>query len=377
MRMSKERREEIGINAEQAIGARGAILIDDFLARFNELSDTQATTEEILHGIRRYLATTPQYLLVNQFVMHDDKFIYSARMAYEQAFAILEADLNGIVLCPCGCGEEMTVDDDLDYEEMIDERLRVVNMLAIGAQHEQEALEQLIVLMADTAVGLYGVLNHIEFANVINHYFDEFNVSANMVHKALVKIQEDEVHYRLYEDLIILAAISPDIDEIDDEDIELIEQIRLGQRQTKRYLPAFEEFFSYAGGLHTLASVEFNEFTRFIDENSEQIGCSEEDVASSVVGFLHLGRVGMIPDYFLDYFRVEGFKFGSKKFADEFLELATELFLTLNSFILNGHSVLTVKEQREQKPTLRLVPKVGRNDDCPCGSGKKHKKCCL
>ena len=24
----------------------------------------------------------------------------------------------------------------------------------------------------------------------------------------------------------------------------------------------------------------------------------------------------------------------------------------------------------------RDVPKVGRNDDCPCGSGKKYKKCC-
>ena len=23
------------------------------------------------------------------------------------------------------------------------------------------------------------------------------------------------------------------------------------------------------------------------------------------------------------------------------------------------------------------LPKVGRNDPCPCGSGKKHKKCCL
>ncbi|MDA3799472.1 MAG: SEC-C metal-binding domain-containing protein [Kiritimatiellae bacterium] len=22
-------------------------------------------------------------------------------------------------------------------------------------------------------------------------------------------------------------------------------------------------------------------------------------------------------------------------------------------------------------------PKVGRNDPCPCGSGKKHKKCCM
>jgi uncharacterized protein len=23
------------------------------------------------------------------------------------------------------------------------------------------------------------------------------------------------------------------------------------------------------------------------------------------------------------------------------------------------------------------TPKVGRNDACPCGSGKKYKKCCL
>jgi hypothetical protein len=29
-----------------------------------------------------------------------------------------------------------------------------------------------------------------------------------------------------------------------------------------------------------------------------------------------------------------------------------------------------------QEPFVRLQPKVGRNDPCPCGSGKKHKKCC-
>ena len=28
-------------------------------------------------------------------------------------------------------------------------------------------------------------------------------------------------------------------------------------------------------------------------------------------------------------------------------------------------------------PFRRDAPKVGRNDPCPCGSGKKHKKCCL
>lgn len=29
------------------------------------------------------------------------------------------------------------------------------------------------------------------------------------------------------------------------------------------------------------------------------------------------------------------------------------------------------------EPYVRDVPKVGRNDPCSCGSGKKHKRCCL
>jgi hypothetical protein len=44
------------------------------------------------------------------------------------------------------------------------------------------------------------------------------------------------------------------------------------------------------------------------------------------------------------------------------------------------------KENREESedeyddpplPYVRETPKVGRNDPCPCGSGKKYKKCCL
>jgi preprotein translocase subunit SecA len=29
----------------------------------------------------------------------------------------------------------------------------------------------------------------------------------------------------------------------------------------------------------------------------------------------------------------------------------------------------------EPRPVRRSEPKVGRNDPCPCGSGKKYKKC--
>ena len=31
---------------------------------------------------------------------------------------------------------------------------------------------------------------------------------------------------------------------------------------------------------------------------------------------------------------------------------------------------------KEVKMTVKKGQKVGRNDPCPCGSGKKYKKCC-
>jgi len=34
------------------------------------------------------------------------------------------------------------------------------------------------------------------------------------------------------------------------------------------------------------------------------------------------------------------------------------------------------EEQDNKKPVVRKQKKVGRNDPCPCGSGKKYKKCC-
>jgi len=36
-------------------------------------------------------------------------------------------------------------------------------------------------------------------------------------------------------------------------------------------------------------------------------------------------------------------------------------------------------KSKNKKPSLEIIPnpKVGRNDPCPCGSGKKYKKCCL
>lgn len=38
--------------------------------------------------------------------------------------------------------------------------------------------------------------------------------------------------------------------------------------------------------------------------------------------------------------------------------------------------VQIAKEYRQSKTVRRATPKIGRNDPCPCGSGKKYKHCC-
>lgn len=43
----------------------------------------------------------------------------------------------------------------------------------------------------------------------------------------------------------------------------------------------------------------------------------------------------------------------------------------------NGEWRFETGEPGKLKPFMRPEQKVGRNDPCPCGSGKKHKKCCL
>jgi uncharacterized protein len=60
--------------------------------------------------------------------------------------------------------------------------------------------------------------------------------------------------------------------------------------------------------------------------------------------------------------------------ADEHVDAveATTQRERLGSYVAGLHAYWQAKRQ-----VVNATPKVGRNDPCPCGSGKKHKKCCL
>lgn len=61
--------------------------------------------------------------------------------------------------------------------------------------------------------------------------------------------------------------------------------------------------------------------------------------------------------------------FTVKDTPQELREDATFAKVNGEWFYVDGHV-------HGQEPYVRETPKVGRNEPCPCGSGKKYKKCC-
>jgi hypothetical protein len=57
----------------------------------------------------------------------------------------------------------------------------------------------------------------------------------------------------------------------------------------------------------------------------------------------------------------------------ETVEMLPEIVSALHRHLLD----LNEENARFAPTYVRQAPKVGRNEPCPCGSGKKYKKCCL
>ena len=47
--------------------------------------------------------------------------------------------------------------------------------------------------------------------------------------------------------------------------------------------------------------------------------------------------------------------------------------------VITGDQLAQIRAlyNRRQKQLVRKYKKIGRNDKCPCGSGKKYKNCCM
>jgi uncharacterized protein YecA (UPF0149 family) len=72
-----------------------------------------------------------------------------------------------------------------------------------------------------------------------------------------------------------------------------------------------------------------------------------------------------------------GLEFNTEAQFDRFIKLVIEVKNNTRLWANRGYTPLELRALSGGQHTAASPVKAGRNDPCPCGSGKKYKKCCM
>ncbi|MFP4021663.1 MAG: YecA family protein [Halanaerobium sp.] len=227
----------------------------------------------------------------------------------------------------------------------------------------------------------YGALSFMQLIEFYDCYF-EVETEPEKIHHFLKLINEAFLntfdieyfdHYYLYS-----GVFNPE---------EIIREIKM-RPQIDYYKPAKKDIL-YAGK-HDREKLNFSQ-QKFRKILLKDFSLSEDEVEEIIWT--------MMLDIKNDRRTIEIIQELGAKLEFDVFEQAQDFFQEMNEFhnntrlwILKGHTPNEIME--EERKHLRPLPKneyqfsshvdqvvkgkkVGRNDPCPCGSGKKYKKCCL
>ena len=106
-----------------------------------------------------------------------------------------------------------------------------------------------------------------------------------------------------------------------------------------------------------------------VDEEFDEVGIEynlPENVVWAIKSIMNLG--GLEPEVLKVILEAENYKMSSQKQKQLLKDLQSPL-KKLRIWTLNGY-------QKTELNGINKKQKIGRNDSCPCGSGKKYKQCC-
>jgi hypothetical protein len=255
-------------------------------------------------------------------------------------------------------------------------------------------------LYATALVNLCGFVCSEDIARIYNSQNDD-RIESDELNKMLFRhILRSEYDYALYEDGICHATLA--YGEAPKENVEFIDEEEFAS--DKEFVSDGEidddeeDYLSYLVDRHAtipMREMEKEELLRYADEEYYEFtrahkrlyaflkahlpeNCEEPILALLTVKDLHrAAQMDCEPSYILD--ALEEYGFSSEKSpmdietVNQVLVLASDVMNDTRHWSNNGW---TPNELVEKQHRAKRFGKIGRNDPCPCGSGKKYKKCC-
>jgi preprotein translocase subunit SecA len=178
--------------------------------------------------------------------------------------------------------------------------------------------------------------------------------------------EDDDADYRIHGDFLISDMLK------DWSDEELDHLRERSQAQAMNILPQ-EEFLQYADWFYFEETPAHNRFIEFIRNkvNATPKKTAPPELLTAQVCAL-LRQWAPAQECF-NILESANIKFDSLKEVKKASEFITQMY---NHTRIWGNNGWTPNELRENSANEGPKRKIGRNEPCPCGSGKKYKNCC-
>lgn len=272
-----------------------------------------------------------QHLGLIQSFYHEDRLIFVVPDEIKKTFQALEA--SGFI-------------EDMDY------------------QHD-------LLDFAIAAVNLYGVIHQLDFVALFNSYHER-QTTVSEVFNILIGHVYREVGFDFWDNYIV-------DDEFKEDDYISVKDL-VEERQGKpRYDPPYEEFIKYADWAYYEFTPQLEALERYLSE-----WVDDPDEVMDLLDEIHdYCMAEADPREYFELLTASGAVFDGIDQVKKALQLIVEVQNSTRLWRNYGHTpnelVKTAPRSKIlQFPSGREAPagKTGRNDPCPCGSGKKYKNCC-
>lgn len=230
---------------------------------------------------------------------------------------------------------------------------------------------------------LYGLVHKEKVVEIYNMQNND-KVNLTEIEKVMSEKRQELKRYFVYIDgeYFVQEAIM----EFDEMDLHLEQQVG-----KPYYIPNKRELLKYKDEEYFERTKESREMYAFIKKHIKPGSInSVQDIFRDMVGDCQIEM--SVPDILNDLTRL-GVELPTEQEVGEAMDLIVNLANNTRLWSNKGHTPNEIFEQYE-RPYLQPLSnqgtglkgaerisdspriKIGRNDPCPCGSGKKYKKCC-
>jgi preprotein translocase subunit SecA len=161
-----------------------------------------------------------------------------------------------------------------------------------------------------------------------------------------------------------------------DDQVRSFERFVLLQNIDEKWMDHLHELDSLKEGIHYRAYAQRNPLVEYKKEAFELFAQLNERIDQEALYMIFHARVSAPRKTGADLARARAIHKETGAYSMTGQEQQATAAASGGAMGTTAATNAALKQKAPTAPVVRNEVKVGRNDPCPCGSGKKHKKCC-